>query len=674
MPTQSLGFVSLAPRGDWDADTTYKRLDTVNYGGSSYIVLKALTGVIPTGDNVNYMLLASKGDNAFQVWLLQPGNEGKTYEDYEAWLRQPATDAGGRADEAANKAQGAADNANNAATTAQDAAQNANTAAEEAWTNAASAKNEADAARDATTKAQEATNSANSAAESANTAAEKANKAADSVDAKIGDIQTEIDKKVNIDGSSVMTGTLRINDNAAGNGLKVRLGKSYAGDTVVIALDDENDGSNCYVGISPNKITYYNGTRESVIWHAGNFDPSEKADKTEIPTSLPANGGNADSVGGYVPSYLMKRNSGTEIQADAILGTSQYGFGYDNKGFPVSGAFISFGGFSDDYTTQIIASYKNGDRMYFRTYDGDLKKWNTWQQLALMKDISPVGSMRFDQILDAQDTLIEPNQITRRVIDCHSKIGQGYRSRAAIGLTNKAFKFSPVVISAGLNDDGTEWADWIFNPDNGRIITPDGKTMAINEDVISAISWLSGTDYGPRLDVIRRGGTDPVSAIIPRASTTESGVVTTIAQAFAGRKSFNAGIDITAGGMSVNGGIAVDNGTITCTGDISAANGFYETSDVRLKQNITPIYLSRQQIRLYEFDKSGRHSYGVIAQEVERLYPSTVKENAEGHKVVNYIEVLTIKCAEQDERIEALECENTSLKERLERLEKLLLK
>lgn len=79
------------------------------------------------------------------------------------------------------------------------------------------------------------------------------------------------------------------------------------------------------------------------------------------------------------------RNPSTEIQADTILGNSQFGFGYEKKGFPISGSFISLGGFSDDYTTQIIASYK-GDKMYFRTYDGDLKKWNTWQKLALDRD------------------------------------------------------------------------------------------------------------------------------------------------------------------------------------------------------------------------------------------------------------------------------------------------
>ena len=511
MPTQSLGFVSLAPRGDWDANITYKRLDIVNYGGSSYIVLKALTGVTPVGDNVNYMLLASKGDNAFQVWLLQPENEGKTYEDYEAWMRQPATEAGGRADEAANKAQGAADNANNAATTAQGAAQNANAAAEEARTNAALAKNEADAARDATTKAQEATNSANNAAASANTAAEKANEAAGTIDDKIGGMQDEIDKK---------------------------------------------------------------------------------ADKTEIPTSLPANGGNADTVGEFGIDNLGKIINTAIADIDnmpgffsscwsiASAGTKPTDYGtvvqvVNKYGLPNSGEQI--------WAFQIAHAHGIDRPMWRRQTNGG--GWTEWKQVALMDDI-----------------------------------GSG----------------------------GDNWY-------------PTG------------MNWNSGRDYGPRLN-LSGVGMAALSATIPLASVNESGVVNTIAQTFAGRKSFAVGIDIIAGGMSVNGGIEVDNGTISCTGEISAANGFYETSDIQLKKNITPVHLSGKRIRLCEFDKAGRHSYGVIAQEVEKLYPSTVKENEEGHKVVNYIEVLTIKCAEQDERIEALERENTSLKERLERLEKLLFK
>ncbi|MBD9177962.1 MAG: tail fiber domain-containing protein [Odoribacter splanchnicus] len=569
---------------------------------------------------------------------------------------------------------------------------------------------------------------------------------------------------------------------------------------------------------------------------------NQKVDRTEIPTSLPANGGNADTVGGYPLDNLGKIISSPVADIDntpgffsgfwntATAGTKPGGYGtvlqVTNKyGLPNSGKEVwvfqiahvhgigrpvwrqqynnggwstweqvalmddvmsklshipdimdannvsengagrtgaatintptsGLGGYLVNYIWDVNASHQmflslDTQRCFTRVKIGG--EWSDWKQVALMEDISPVGSVRFDQILDADNIAVELDHITRRVIDCHSKSGLGYISRAAIGLLNNN-GFSYPIISAGLDDNGTRWADWKFRHTDGRIIAPnnkyfafdddvlknsgeqtlsngrlnmlvsapehvimfkdangnigyigfgayptedlqimnyatgkyiniaaDGKLyydqqeLAFNKDIISAISWGAGTEYGPRLDVIRRGGTDPMSAIIPRASTTESGVVTTIAQTFAGRKSFNAGIDITAGGMSVNGGIAVDNGTITCTGEISAANGFYETSDVRLKKNITPIHLSGERIRLCEFDKSGRHGYGVIAQEVEKLYPAAVKEE-NGYKVVNYTEVLTIKCAEQDERIEALERENISLKERLERLEKLLLK
>lgn len=589
MPTQSLGFVSLAPRGDWDADTTYKRLDTVNYGGSSYIVLKALTGVIPTGDNVNYMLLASKGDNAFQVWLLQPGNEGKTYKDYEAWLRQPATDAGGRADEAANKAQGAADNANNAATTAQDAAQNANTAAEEAWTNAASAKNEADAAWEATTKAQEATSNANSAAESANTAAEKANEAAGTIDDKIGGMQDEIDKK---------------------------------------------------------------------------------ADKTEIPTSLPANGGNADTVGEFGIDDLGKIINVAIADIDNMPGF-----------FSSCWSIASAGTKPTDYGTVLQVVNKYGlpnsdeqiwafqiahahgtDRLIWRrqTNKGG---WTEWRQLALTDEVlSNTG----DQLLKNGRLSIKvsaPEHVLYFIngVD-NSKLGYvgfGGFPDGSLHIMNYAVnKFLNLSIDGKLYYDQKELA---FKSDIGS----GGDNWYPTE-----MNWTDGSVQGPLLK-LSGVGMDALSATIPIAGVSVSGVVTTTDQVFAGRKSFAVGIDIIAGGMSVNGGISVDNGTINCTGEISAANGFYETSDVRLKKNITPVQLSGERIRLCEFDKSGRHGYGVIAQEVEKLYPAAVKEE-NGYKVVNYTEILTIKCAEQDERIEALEKENQELKDRLERLEKLL--
>lgn len=61
MPTQTLGKVKLTPRGAYDPAATYVPLDIVSYGGGSYCVLKNVTGITPTGDDVNYQLLAESG-------------------------------------------------------------------------------------------------------------------------------------------------------------------------------------------------------------------------------------------------------------------------------------------------------------------------------------------------------------------------------------------------------------------------------------------------------------------------------------------------------------------------------------------------------------------------------------------------------------------------------------
>lgn len=61
MANTNLGKVSLTPKGEYNAETAYERLDVVQYEGSSFIVLRNVSGVTPT-DGEDYMLAASKGD------------------------------------------------------------------------------------------------------------------------------------------------------------------------------------------------------------------------------------------------------------------------------------------------------------------------------------------------------------------------------------------------------------------------------------------------------------------------------------------------------------------------------------------------------------------------------------------------------------------------------------
>lgn len=53
----------LSPRGSYDNETLYERLDIIEHRGSSYLVLQKFIGIEPEGDNIITMRLARKGDS-----------------------------------------------------------------------------------------------------------------------------------------------------------------------------------------------------------------------------------------------------------------------------------------------------------------------------------------------------------------------------------------------------------------------------------------------------------------------------------------------------------------------------------------------------------------------------------------------------------------------------------
>lgn len=61
MPSQVLGKVSVTPRGDYNAGTTYYALDIVGHEGGSYLAMKEVTGIEPSNDQVNWMQLSGPG-------------------------------------------------------------------------------------------------------------------------------------------------------------------------------------------------------------------------------------------------------------------------------------------------------------------------------------------------------------------------------------------------------------------------------------------------------------------------------------------------------------------------------------------------------------------------------------------------------------------------------------
>ena len=103
-------------------------------------------------------------------------------------------------------------------------------------------------------------------------------------------------------------------------------------------------------------------------------------------------------------------------------------------------------------------------------------------------------------------------------------------------------------------------------------------------------------------------------------------------------------------------------GDVVADGDVVA----YNSSDERLKDNIEVIQGSLDKIagmHGYEFDWNDNseydgHDVGVVAQEVEAVFPEVVRTNASGYKAVRYeklVPVLIQAVKELHEKVEHIE-------------------
>ena len=121
------------------------------------------------------------------------------------------------------------------------------------------------------------------------------------------------------------------------------------------------------------------------------------------------------------------------------------------------------------------------------------------------------------------------------------------------------------------------------------------------------------------------------------------------------------------------------NGNVTASGSITAY------SDASLKTNVKTITNARElrrRLRGVTFDwiESGQHSYGLIAQEVEKVIPELVLETQKGTvegddstkiKSVDYSKLVSVLIQdgnEQDEHIEKLEARIARLEALIEKL------
>jgi hypothetical protein len=109
----------------------------------------------------------------------------------------------------------------------------------------------------------------------------------------------------------------------------------------------------------------------------------------------------------------------------------------------------------------------------------------------------------------------------------------------------------------------------------------------------------------------------------------------------------------------------------SCNKNIKAVS-FISTSDYRLKTNVQPISKTIDNLKPVEYDLSGnKHDMGFIAHEVQEEFPFLVEGEKDGISMqsLNYNGFIALLVKE----VQDLKKENKNLKERLDKLEKMLL-
>jgi hypothetical protein len=105
----------------------------------------------------------------------------------------------------------------------------------------------------------------------------------------------------------------------------------------------------------------------------------------------------------------------------------------------------------------------------------------------------------------------------------------------------------------------------------------------------------------------------------------------------------------------------VSTGALSATGNVSTTATFIETSDERLKTDITKIDdgLSKvNQISGYTFNKGDTRHAGVIAQEIQKVLPEAVSERDDGYLAVAYTNIIGLlveSIKDLDKKVTALE-------------------
>ena len=253
-------------------------------------------------------------------------------------------------------------------------------------------------------------------------------------------------------------------------------------------------------GVTPDwsKTVYAKDTSYIAVWKNDGtkiqpLQMSEIALKINIPTTLPANGGNADTVDGYHADGLFRDLGLWSLtdthNANDILGNCAV-FAYTAHSVPTTGVLVTFkGGSGNDnsYNWQMAKSY-NGRELYIRQRNGDNNTWSNWIRLLDESDLAwsnvsgrptKVSQFTNDSGYITSSASISGNAgSATKLQTTHTIWGQQFNGTADISI-NVAAKMPYLLFKRYDNDENAGFVGCGSSGDNDIYIL-----SYINEDII----------------------------------------------------------------------------------------------------------------------------------------------------------------------------------------------
>ena len=352
-----------------------------------------------------------------------------------------------------------------------------------------------------------------------------------------------------------------------------------------------------------------------------------------IPTSLPANGGNADMVDSYHANGLLTSVTNTNNGISVTVG------GTTKSVSNISVNYASNAGNADTATTSSMLKtadwngpmYVSSDTHYMCL--GYMNCTGSYDSLTLLVTSAFWGNQHGSQDIITIQQSTNTNDTARiQTTVGRLRLGGSYERSFYYYKDNSNFRLYLYVYVTG----GNSYGRWNISYLGGNVTW----VTAHQENVTKSSSWI-GIGYSAQVNYASSAGS--ATKVIVNQNTTND---TNYPLVWSNQANTNTVTENQLFKSWSDLYYNPKNKRLTVGGSIYAAH-FYESSDKALKKNIKSILSSTNIPKIREFDwkDTEEHSYGFIAQELEEQGYGCLVSEANGKKTVNYTATLALTVA-----------------------------